>query len=59
MFYWYFLTDTCNKLSWTNNIGVYNKDDISQIGLKLTELRSGVNNIVNVCYHHNEFCMRK
>ena len=39
-------------------VGVY-KDDLSQIDLKLIELRSGVNNIVNVCYHHNEFYMKK
>ena len=54
-----FLNDACNKLTWTNNIGVYIKDDLSQIYLKPTELRSGVNNIVNICYHHKEFCRRK
>ena len=54
-----FLNDACNKLTRTNNIGVYNKDDLSQIDLKLTEIRSGVNNIVNVCCHHNEFYMMK
>ena len=37
----FFLNDACNKLTWTNNIGVYTKDDISQIDLKLIELRSG------------------
>ena len=42
-----FLNDACKKLTWTNNIGVYTKDDLSQIYLKPTELRSGVNNIVN------------
>ena len=59
MFYWYFLNDACNKLTWTNNIGVYTKDDLSQIDLKLIELRSGVNNIANVCYHHNEFHIQR
>ena len=54
-----FLNDACNKLTRTNNIGVYTKDDLSQIGLKLTELRSGVNNLANHCYHHNEFYMKK
>ena len=54
-----FLNDACNKLTWTNNIGVYTKDDLSQIYLKPTELRSGVNNIVNVYYHYNEFYRRK
>ena len=53
-----FLNDASNKLTWTNNIGVYTKDDLSQIDLKLTELTRGVNNIVNVCYH-NEFYMKK
>ena len=59
MFYWYFLNDACNKPTSTSNIGVYSKDDLSQIYLKLVELRSGVSNIVNVCYHHNEFYMKK
>ena len=45
-----------NKLPWTNNTGVYNKDDLY---LKLIELRSCVNNIVNVCYYHHEFYMKK
>ena len=54
-----FLNDARNKLTWSNNIGVYTKDDLSQIDLKHIELRSGVNNIVNVCYHHNEFYMEK
>ena len=54
----FFLNDACNKLTWTNNIEVYAKDDLSQFDLKLTELRSVVNNIANVCYHHNEFYMR-
>ena len=40
-------------------MGVYTKDDLSQIYLKPTELRSGVNNIVNVYYHYNEFYRRK
>ena len=54
-----FLNDACHKLTWTNNIGVYTKDDLSQIDLKLIELGRGVNYIVNVCYHHNEFYMKK
>ena len=54
-----FLNNACNKLTWTSYIGVYTKDDLSQIDLKLIELRSVVNNIVNVCYHHNEFYMKK
>ena len=40
-----FLNDACDKLTWTNNIGVYTKNDFSQIDLKLIDLRSGVNNI--------------
>ena len=52
-----FLNDASNKLTWTNNIGVYTKDDLSQIDLKLTELTIVVNNIGNVCY--NEFYMKK
>ena len=43
-----FLNDACNKLTWTNNIGVYTKNDLSHIDLKLIDLRSGVNDIVNV-----------
>ena len=54
-----FLNDACNKLTWTNHIGVHTKDDLSQTDLNITELRSGVNNIDNVCYHHNEFYMKK
>ena len=50
-----FLNDARNKLqqqtklTLTNNIGVYTKDDLSQIYLKLIEFRNGVNNIVNAC----------
>ena len=54
-----FLNDACNKLTWTNNIGVYTKDDLSQIDLKLIELRCGVNIIVHARYHHSEFYLNK
>ena len=54
-----FLNDACNKLTWANNIGVYTKDDLSQIDEKLIDLRSGVNDIVNVWYHLNKFYMKK
>lgn len=43
------VTNFNNKLTLTNNIGVYTKDDLSQIYLKLIEFRNGVNNIVNAC----------
>ena len=55
-----FLIDVCQKLTWSNyNIGVYTKDDLSQVDLKLIELRSDVNNTVNVCCYHNGFYMKK
>ena len=39
MCYWYFFSDACNKLTWTNNIVVDLKDDLSKIDLKLIDLR--------------------
>ena len=39
MCYWYFFSDACNKLTWTNNIVVDLKDDRSKIDLKLIDLR--------------------
>ena len=56
MFCWSIpLHDTCNKLTWTNNIEVYTKDDLPQNDLKL---RSGVNNIVNLLLHNVINCVR-
>ena len=55
MFRWSIpLHDTCNKLTWTNNIGVYTKDDLPQNNLKL---RSGMNNIVNLLLHNVVKCV--
>ena len=38
---------------------MFTKDDFSQTDLKLSELRSGLNNIISVCYHHNEYNTKK